>query len=1809
MKIVFLLFVFISFSFASFFNLNISENELLDRSGKKNMKVAYLMAKISEISYKDSLSNEDIAFLEDNGFSNIKLNSSYGGNEFISMTKDEFAKKIVVIGFRGTSSFKDLLTDLNSKKANFVEDEEIIVHSGFQNYMTKIRDNEPSILIDNNNLDSYINSNTIFILTGHSLGGAVAKLYGASLKQRGILGDNIYVHTFGAPPVSFNSSQKSFKQTFGYNKIFISQYENRFDPIYNLSSIYFKDGSMLEQTESILRTFDENSQLIPRESCKYVGSQAILNLEVLNIFQSLSDAFTNELAYNKVNSDLKNCDMSFKTHFLGSYLNNIIKNIDFYELSKNSIDSFNGNIYLSEDKALSIASLIYANEKYKNAITLNKFDSFNLSKENRKKLIFEIKALGLDISASSFGHEGEYIKNSMKNMVQAKQLKIDELKNNIDSSMSLEFNDYTKFAWGSALNTTSAVADILTLGSSSFITKLPKVSTKLNTLTSLTYKTKGAMKKAFEFTQSKHFIWVKSLIEQGFNLNDSLIYDMKNQEDTASFASTIIGSYGDISNEALQTLVNNNKHKFAVYFVSKLNDLVIKIVQGSTENIIKDDDLKIAIDGFIDAVYELTPIAGPFYSQYKLAKKISDDIDNKPEVINAWAKYFDENERLLTSIKLLGDLWFNKRVDLIINKALIQSKIIERKKLIELEQIEQNKPSVIFNIQDDITLEDYKIQGNINSKVSITVGKNALSLKEFIQDALDSNSTIKLWYKEVGSNKIESLNVNIENHNLNILLPSDSGITPLRLSYTSNKYVNRTYSHSLPMKWEVNRIPTTDTNSTKNISLIDETITDYTVMTSSFTKSWTFNQNIEDFDVKIVNNNYLNDSLFDGGITFIKSGNQLMVDLRPDNSKSENRLEVKLIDKNSEAVKVNGSETIWSITKTNSKPVLSKGQLTQTVTGVNETASLKIDTYDSDGDFVNLSIENSDGGDAYFDKSVLKVSFNDNNPIHTVKIGLNDGKEKVVKDITIFQLDPHNITSFYSDVDINNSNHNIKDIAFITLMGVASGQQNPNDNTKRVFRPDDNASLAETLAMIINAANNADKINLNDENVYISTYPTWASSYYTYAYKRNALEKTYDLSINYPTLEEVAKILVKVLKLDKNIELFDNLNYNFSLENKFSNALIKKYAKITRAYGLLFLSDYSDPTMKISRADLAKVVSRIFMIPKLKIRNLGNISYHSSKNLLLYDIEAKYIDENYYLQNNEDVDIKAVLNGKNLNPLQIIGSELNLDKNELLMVVDNKGVRNIIYEEIKPEKSDIDKDLVIDALDKWKYDGRYAYDENNNEIPDVLDNIYDLNNYTVNDSVLIENKYIKILDLIEKGTHLDINSSNELVNDNFEKKGDVVYDTITTLSWSDKSYTESSFTFDEANEYCENLVVNEFNDWRLPTSKELTTIIEFGLSENRTLNEIFENHPVYLWTSSENSKDTTRAIYYDMWNGQSYFGDKGTSSGGINLTKKVKCVRGQNITESVNFTKDTNQNIVIDNTKDLLWEDREFEGQTYTFAGDDTIHFSVDEKEYKTWGEARDYCQDLTHANQSNWRLPTIQELYSTLDNNTNNALNTFEHIYDGHYWSSTLDEDIAGAFRMDLENGSNGVIAITSDDKANGYGGGSRFVKCVADASDIQIDTIQLNKGWNLVSIPSDNIINIDNLTNDEISTVYSYQNNTWKVWTKEQIQTNYNQLLNLEDSYGYWIFATNETNIDIPVTSNPDTKQIVANTWSLQGSRQISDFDSFFNSTDTSIIWKYKDGKYKAIAKDSQINSKLISNDINPIESIEKYEGFWVR
>ena len=536
------------------------------------------------------------------------------------------------------------------------------------------------------------------------------------------------------------------------------------------------------------------------------------------------------------------------------------------------------------------------------------------------------------------------------------------------------------------------------------------------------------------------------------------------------------------------------------------------------------------------------------------------------------------------------------------------------------------------------------------------------------------------------------------------------------------------------------------------IALVNETHSDYSIQTKNFKKSWTFSENIGYYDIEVISSSYANKPT---PSDFTKNGNELSVSLSPNLNKVVNKLELKFI-KNGNPVKVDGSDTFWSITKTNHAPRFSDGQITQLVSTTDEPAYLVIDTYDSDGDSVILSIEDDAGGYVGFLKEnphKLFASFNDGKTMHTIKVGLNDGKEKVIKELHVLQFNQSSIEDFYSDVKKSAPDYPFDGIAFGTLKGVVWGQPDPNDSTKRIFRPKDDTSMAEALAMIINAEKKTGLINLESSKYYLNVYPSWATAYYTFAKEAGAIDEISDLSSYYPTREEIANIIVRTLGLDKKTEGIKLDDISFDDEGDFSDASMLNRAKIVKSFGLFLNQNIAKPKEKISRAELALVIQKIFMLPQGKLLlkpTYGKIGENFSYELNI--TKAETIDTNYKPVDNKS-NLKIVLKSKekSIETAPIENRDLDFGPNTIYAIVENDGVKNIFQATYTLRFNDKDGDLVEDSFDKWGDDPRYAYDENNNSIPDVLDKIYRLDNYDAESIVTINGQQVAVIDIIKKG--------------------------------------------------------------------------------------------------------------------------------------------------------------------------------------------------------------------------------------------------------------------------------------------------------------------------------------------------------------------------------------------------------------------------------------------------------------------------
>jgi|GEM_PF-3724799 len=671
----------------------------------------------------------------------------------------------------------------------------------------------------------------------------------------------------------------------------------------------------------------------------------------------------------------------------------------------------------------------------------------------------------------------------------------------------------------------------------------------------------------------------------------------------------------------------------------------------------------------------------------------------------------------------------------------------------------------LYDIDEfEITLKDGKLEKNMQlfGEDIITIYKaEALSLDEFSGEVLTFfNETGEMSYWKFESSG--KLNITDDkNQSIQLYWSLQEGANDPYINITNNgetllRLYNNQYTVGDLIDMYGYRGLLIDIKSKNNslvsihtIYLINETYKDYTIQTKEFIKEWTFDQDISNFDIEVVSNTYANSLNKD---SFTKDGKTLKVNLSPDISNPINKLVLKFT-KDGNPVKVNGSETFWSLTKTNHAPRLADGQITQLVSATDEPAVLDIETYDGDGDSVTLSVADRAGGNVIINGNRLTASFTDGKTEHTIKVALSDGKERVVKEFHVLQFDSSSIKDFYSDVSTNSS-YPFDGIAFGTLKGVIWGQSDPDSPLKRIFRPTDDASMAEVLAMIVNAEKKAGLITLESSNYYMDVYPSWAMPYYTFARDYSAISQIRDLASYYPTREEIAKIIVKTLGLEDQIGSIA-LENSFEDEEDFSSNSMLYYAKIARFFGLFMTETKAKPKEHINRAELAVVIEKIFMIPDANISfDPATVEYGDNLIPVVSDIKAQSIDSNYNLvDNSKNVGVRYIYNDYFINA-PIDTSKLLPSTQSVKALISNQNVKRLVDVPVTITFTDQDHDGVQDREDKWKDDPRYAFDTNKNNIPDILDEIYSLSDYNVNSIVNFDGQLVKVSDIIRDGTYI-----------------------------------------------------------------------------------------------------------------------------------------------------------------------------------------------------------------------------------------------------------------------------------------------------------------------------------------------------------------------------------------------------------------------------------------------------------------------
>jgi parallel beta-helix repeat protein len=209
-----------------------------------------------------------------------------------------------------------------------------------------------------------------------------------------------------------------------------------------------------------------------------------------------------------------------------------------------------------------------------------------------------------------------------------------------------------------------------------------------------------------------------------------------------------------------------------------------------------------------------------------------------------------------------------------------------------------------------------------------------------------------------------------------------------------------------------------------------------------------------------------------------------------------------------------------------------------------------------------------------------------------------------------------------------------------------------------------------------------------------------------------------------------------------------------------------------------------------------------------------------------------------------------------------------------------------------------------------------------------------------------------------------------------------------------------------------------FSDWRLPSLKELVTIVHNGEINPATNKSYFPKiRSEFYWSSTSRVLNTGYA-----WGVYFYYGDARNRD--KDSSYYVRAVRGgqcRSFDHSVNLVINTDET-VTDTFTGLMWQKESTETRM-------------------TWQNAIEYCENMSLSDYNDWRLPTMHELRSIVNYlKYYPAMNQdfFSGILSSFYWSSTSNANFTGnAWGVQFYNGINNNYAKDSSNYVRAVRGG----------------------------------------------------------------------------------------------------------------------------------------------------------------------------
>ncbi len=246
-----------------------------------------------------------------------------------------------------------------------------------------------------------------------------------------------------------------------------------------------------------------------------------------------------------------------------------------------------------------------------------------------------------------------------------------------------------------------------------------------------------------------------------------------------------------------------------------------------------------------------------------------------------------------------------------------------------------------------------------------------------------------------------------------------------------------------------------------------------------------------------------------------------------------------------------------------------------------------------------------------------------------------------------------------------------------------------------------------------------------------------------------------------------------------------------------------------------------------------------------------------------------------------------------------------------------------------------------------------------------------------------------------------------------------VSDLNTGFLW-EKTPTFDTYQHEDAVSYCESLEAGDYDNWRMPTIKELYSLADYrgellldDVSTPYIDTTYFDfEYPAgdrqyagQYWSSTRYTvlpnNETEDQMKYFGFNfadghiksyGTAYSFDGTPVEGVLAPGMYVRCVSGEENVYGANQFVDNGDGTVTDTATGFMWQ-------------------QADDGETRNWSEALAYAEDLELAGYDDWRLPNAKELQSIVQYGKTEIPAIDESFFtltnsDSYFWTSTTHGD-----------------------------------------------------------------------------------------------------------------------------------------------------------------------------------------------------------